>query len=564
MSRDAQLRAVLVAAVVALVPAAGASSAFAQTPCTKVASPTGSDSNAGTESSPYRTAQKLADSLSAGQTGCLRAGTYESSGYVLRFGHGGSSSAPLRIQSYPDERARLLGTVYIPQGSNNVVLSGLDLEGTGYQNSIQIHSADDVIEDSNITNLRRGESCVMLGSNAGYGAATRPVLRRNFFHDCGSPAHTYKDHHIYAQNVDGGEVVDNVFVNPAAHGIQFYPNARGMRFHHNVLDQGDGIRAAIIFAGEGSLASVNNIVEYNVVTYSSQYNITYYWGSAVGSGNVARNNCTYGGAFGEINSQVGFTTTGNVTANPQFVNRSARDYRLAAGSPCLAVVGYDTAAKLQGQTTNAPPPAQEPATEPTGDTTLPSVVWSTPAAGATVSGQLNEASANCRVSAADDVGVVRVEFKLDGQALNTEAYAPWSCVWDTTKSANGTHELEATAFDAAGNATSAKRTVTVSNQTSVTPTPAPTTNLPPTVVLTSPLAGSLLSRTVSLAATATDDHGVAKVEFYADGNLVATDTTAPYSASWRASRRGIHTLVAKAYDAQGLSATSATVTVSGR
>ena len=45
--------------------------------CDKVAAPSGSDSAAGTAASPYRTAQKLADSLAPGQTGCLRAGLYE-------------------------------------------------------------------------------------------------------------------------------------------------------------------------------------------------------------------------------------------------------------------------------------------------------------------------------------------------------------------------------------------------------------------------------------------------------------------------------------------------------
>ena len=45
--------------------------------CTKVASTTGSDSAAGTAASPYRTVDRLADSLQPGQTGCLRAGTFE-------------------------------------------------------------------------------------------------------------------------------------------------------------------------------------------------------------------------------------------------------------------------------------------------------------------------------------------------------------------------------------------------------------------------------------------------------------------------------------------------------
>ena len=44
--------------------------------CDQYAAPTGSDSSVGTLAAPFATAQHLADSLSPGQTGCLRGGTY--------------------------------------------------------------------------------------------------------------------------------------------------------------------------------------------------------------------------------------------------------------------------------------------------------------------------------------------------------------------------------------------------------------------------------------------------------------------------------------------------------
>src|SRR5262249_38135777 len=46
----------------------------ASPPCTLYASLRGSDSNPGTPAAPFRTAQKLVDSLSAGKTGCLTGG----------------------------------------------------------------------------------------------------------------------------------------------------------------------------------------------------------------------------------------------------------------------------------------------------------------------------------------------------------------------------------------------------------------------------------------------------------------------------------------------------------
>ncbi|GAA3429965.1 glycoside hydrolase family 6 protein [Streptosporangium sandarakinum] len=76
------------------------------------------------------------------------------------------------------------------------------------------------------------------------------------------------------------------------------------------------------------------------------------------------------------------------------------------------------------------------------------------------------------------------------------------------------------------------------------------TNQPPTVSLTSPSNGASVpaGTAVPLAATAGDDGGVSKVEFYIDDALVNTDTTAPYSFSAANVGTGSHTAKAKAYD----------------
>lgn len=85
---------------------------------------------------------------------------------------------------------------------------------------------------------------------------------------------------------------------------------------------------------------------------------------------------------------------------------------------------------------------------------------------------------------------------------------------------------------------------------------------PPVVALTSPANGAVVNGIVTLAATATDNVGVTKVEFYADTTLLGTGTTAPYSQSWDTTpySLGSHTLTARAYDAAGNAANS-TVTV---
>jgi len=55
-------------------------------------------------------------------------------------------------------------------------------------------------------------------------------------------------------------------------------------------------------------------------------------------------------------------------------------------------------------------------------------------------------------SASDDVGVVGVQFRLDGVNIGTEdTLPPYMQMWETSMVANGTHVLTSTARDAAGN-----------------------------------------------------------------------------------------------------------------
>ncbi|MGM9488441.1 Ig-like domain-containing protein [Ideonella sp. YS5] len=77
---------------------------------------------------------------------------------------------------------------------------------------------------------------------------------------------------------------------------------------------------------------------------------------------------------------------------------------------------------------------------------------------------------------------------------------------------------------------------------------------PPSVNITSPANGATVGRTnLAVSASATDTSGIQAVEFYADGVLLARDTTAPYSATWntRKAGPGAHTLSARAYDKAG-------------
>jgi len=191
----------------------------------------------------------------------------------------------------------------------------------------------------------------------------------------------------------------------------------------------------------------------------------------------------------------------------------------------------------------------------TSDATPPTVSITTPASGATVSG----AAVTVSATASDNVGVAGVQFKLDGANLGTEdTTSPYSVAWNSTSATNDPHTLTAVARDAANSTTSAGVSVTVNN---AAPAPDPT---PPTVSITAPANGATVSGTaVTVAATASDNVGVAGVQFKVDGaNLGAEDTTSPYSVAWNSTSttNGPHTLTAVARDAANTT-TSAGVSV---
>ena len=90
---------------------------------------------------------------------------------------------------------------------------------------------------------------------------------------------------------------------------------------------------------------------------------------------------------------------------------------------------------------------------------------------------------------------------------------------------------------------------------------------PPTIALTAPAASSTVTSTVAVSGIATDNVGVAGVQFRLDGvNLgaeVATSPSTVYTVTWNTTTApdGIHVLTAVARDAAGNKTTSAPVNV---
>ena len=181
------------------------------------------------------------------------------------------------------------------------------------------------------------------------------------------------------------------------------------------------------------------------------------------------------------------------------------------------------------------------------DATAPTVSVTAPANNATV----NVGNVNITASATDSSTISNVKFYIDGTLVSTDTTSPYAYTWAATL---GAHTIQAKATDAYNNVGSSSIVnVTVADQT------------PPSVSMTAPSNGtSLGATTTTVSATASDNVGVAGVQFKLDGaNLGAEDTTSPYSISWNTATTssGSHTLTAVARDAAGNTTTATAVTV---
>jgi parallel beta-helix repeat protein len=372
---------VLVAGAVVVVLAATAATAGADVSCTKFASTSGSDrSGDGSFEHPYATPQKLVDSLSAGQTGCFRGGTYQFSLTAVR-------SARVTLAPYGTESATLKGMIKVLPAGAGATIEGLKLDGVGSNSgctgtcgggSPRIYADDVVLRDDEITSEHTG-ICVLVGSYYSDPSPRNVTIVHNRIHDCGRLPATNHDHGIYISQSRGAIVRDNWIYDNADRGIQLYPDAQGSTITGNVIyGNGEGQN----FSCDTTSCSRNNVVAGNVIADSLSWNVyPHSQGATPDGSNVLRDNCMhvsnsrYGSNGGVALDPDFFSSSANLVADPQFEAPGSGDFVLKPSSPCLA--------KYTG-TMSLPAPGS---TVPPTNTNLPAI------SGTAQSGQALSASA---------------------------------------------------------------------------------------------------------------------------------------------------------------------------
>ncbi len=308
----------------------------------------GSDSSAGTSAAPWRTVQKALDTLSAGQTAIVRAGTYVQN---LEATRGGTSTAPITIRGEAGTRPVLrAGTdqtdneaLHLLSGGSYLRFQNLVFEGATGSSTTNVY-ADGISHDVELSDCEiRGSQRQGFFSEA---STSRIHVIGCYIHDNGGSGPTQLDHNMYVEG-SGHLIASNLIVRaPNGYGIQLYPISDHVVVTGNTI--AGSFRDGIIVGSGGGGASSDSLIVNNILT-GNRVGISTYWGGSVGTNNVVRNNLSWGNSSGDFTG-TGVTFSSNLVVSPLFVNAAAGDYHLQAGSPAIGVAdpAYATMPAVDG------------------------------------------------------------------------------------------------------------------------------------------------------------------------------------------------------------------------
>jgi Right handed beta helix region len=284
--------------------------------------------------SPYRTFERLAESLRPGMVGCLRAGVYGDGSTTQSIGHGGRAGQRVTIRGYPHEHVTVAGPVFVYPRAEYVTVSHVTVEGatnlpTGDKRlALEIWGRRFIFEDSVLTNHSGGRSGILIRGD-------ETLIRRDKIYDVGTVGSTFGyAHGIYVAESHNFKIERNwIYDCRVGWGVQLYPHATNGIVAQNIID---GCGAGITIGGDGEVSSRDNRIERNLITNSvglGRFNP----GTAVAgccdqspNGNVVIGNVFWanrGGAFDGYRGR-SYVERRNISSNPRYVNRARKDFRV--------------------------------------------------------------------------------------------------------------------------------------------------------------------------------------------------------------------------------------------
>ncbi|HYG85022.1 MAG TPA: carbohydrate-binding domain-containing protein, partial [Azospirillum sp.] len=365
-------------------------------------STSGSDSNAGTKDSPFRTIQKASQVASAGTTVHVAPGTYEGGFQTTK---SGTSSAPIRYVSDVKWGAKIVGDSSSGQEAwdnrgSNVVIDGFEVDGSGSSWLFGIYTAgsNSVVQNTKVHDIVRSSDAFSKASTGVGGAGIMgdswtggtniKVLGNQVYNIGPNGSSSSLVHGVYMAT--SGQVQNNVIGNVVGDGITTWHDATNLKILNNTVFEARGAGVMIGAGGHYHSDGPNDYTQVsNNIIYDSAKGVEEY--GEVGSHNTYTNNLVY--ANGSNWSLKNSSHSGTVSADPKFVKYVATgggDYHLTSGSPAInagtssgapstdasgaARVGAVDIGAFEYGGTTAPPPAPTPTPTPTPSTAAAKIV----------------------------------------------------------------------------------------------------------------------------------------------------------------------------------------------
>jgi hypothetical protein len=306
---------------------------------------TGSDTNPGTDSQPFRTIAFAYGKTNPGDTVIVKPGTYTEykPGYGILLDRSGTAAAPITIKSQIKWQAVLDGQnaaghealIWIESSGNYNVIDGFEMKNAVHE-GIAVWGSYNQIKNNHIHhNGNQGDPNSSFGHDGVFsdGSTRGNVYIGNYIHHNGRIQYNSNlDHGLYLCG-DDELVVNNIVTHNSAFGLHLagYDTQNNLKAYNNVFAF-NGRSGAVLWLSFSGVYIKNNIFYKNAV-----YGIDSW--DAHGTGVVFDNNLFYGNPYGTIRTNNGgsdFSYTMGLSRNgdPLFVNETS-DFSVKSVSPAI-------------------------------------------------------------------------------------------------------------------------------------------------------------------------------------------------------------------------------------